>query len=41
MISLHGHLTAGDPPSVALANAQYRLSPRAAGLAAFICLGNG
>ena len=39
MISLHGHLTAGDPPSVALAKAQERLSPRGFGQAGFVCLG--
>jgi CHAT domain-containing protein len=41
MISLHGHLTSGDPPAVALAKAQHGLSPRGGGLAAFVCLGTG
>jgi hypothetical protein len=41
MISLHGHLKAGDRPAVALAKAQQRLSPRGGGLAAFVCLGTG
>jgi CHAT domain len=41
MISLHTHLTTGDPPSVALAKAQDRLSPRGYGLAGFVCLGTG
>ena len=41
MISLHGHLTAGDLPSVALAKAQERLSVRGYGQAGFVCLGTG
>jgi CHAT domain-containing protein len=41
MISLHGHLTAGDRPAVALAKAQQELSARGSGLAAFVCLGTG
>ena len=41
MISLHGHLTAGVLPSVALARAQENLSPRDYGLAGFVCLGTG
>jgi len=41
MISLHSHLTAGDPPSVALATAQARLSPRGYGQTGFACLGTG
>ncbi len=41
MTSLHTHLTAGDRPSVALARAQERLSPREYGLAGFVCLGTG
>ena len=41
MISLHGHLTAGDSPSVALAKAQEGLSPRGYGQAGFVCLGTG
>ena len=41
MISLHRHLTAGERPSVALAKAQRGLTPRADGLAGFVCLGTG
>ena len=41
MTSLHGHLTAGDQPSVALAKAQERLSSRGYGQAGFVCLGTG
>jgi CHAT domain-containing protein len=41
MTSLHGHLTAGEPPPVALARAQERLSPREYGRAGFVCLGTG
>ena len=41
MLSLHGRLTAGDPPSVALAKAQAELSPRGYGPAGFVCLGTG
>ena len=41
MVSLHGHLTAGDPPSVALAKAQRDLGARGDGLAGFVCLGTG
>ena len=41
MTSLHGHLTDGDQPSVALAKAQERLSPRGYGQAGFVCLGTG
>ena len=41
MTSLHNHLTAGDPPSVALAKAQDGLGPRDYGLAGFVCLGTG
>ena len=41
MVSLHRHLTAGDSPSVALAKAQERVSPRGYGQAGFVCLGTG
>jgi CHAT domain len=41
MTSLHGHLTAGDRPSVALAKAQRQLSRRGYGQAGFVCLGTG
>jgi CHAT domain-containing protein len=41
MISLHHHLTAGDPPSVALAKAQQRRGSRGYGQAGFVCLGTG
>ena len=41
MTSLHAYLTAGDPPALALAKAQERLSPRGYGLAGFVCLGTG
>jgi CHAT domain len=41
MISLHSHLTAGDPPSMALAKAQERLGSRGYGQAGFVCLGTG
>jgi len=41
MIALHRHLTAGDPPSVALATAQARMSPRGYGQTGFACLGTG
>ena len=41
MIALHTHLTAGDPPSVALAKAQDSLSARGYGHAGFVCLGTG
>jgi CHAT domain len=41
MISLHGHLTAGDAPSVALAKAQEGPNPRGHGHAGFVCLGTG
>jgi CHAT domain len=41
MISLHGHLTAGDSPAVALARAQARLSAGGYGHAGFVCLGTG
>ena len=41
MISLHEHLRAGDPPSVALAKAQERLGARGYGQAGFVCLGTG
>ena len=41
MIALHGHLTKGDSPAVALAKAQAGLRSRDAALAGFICLGTG
>lgn len=41
MISLHGHLTGGEPPAVALANAQERVLSRGYGQAGFVCLGTG
>jgi len=41
MTSLHGHLTAGDSPSVALAKAQERVGVRGYGQAGFVCLGTG
>jgi CHAT domain-containing protein len=41
MTALHGHLTAGDPPSLALAKAQRQLSPSGYGQAGFVCLGTG
>jgi hypothetical protein len=41
MISLHRHLTASERPSMALAKAQRALTPRADGLAGFVCLGIG
>ena len=41
MISLHGHLTTGAPPSVALARTQERLSPHRYEQAGFVCLGTG
>jgi hypothetical protein len=49
MSSLHGHLTAGDPPAVALAKAQAggsggrptRGPPTRYGQAGFVCLGTG
>ncbi|HYB28836.1 MAG TPA: CHAT domain-containing protein [Solirubrobacteraceae bacterium] len=41
MISLHTHLTAGDPPSLALAKAQENLRAREYGQAGFVCLGIG
>ncbi|HZE05618.1 MAG TPA: CHAT domain-containing protein, partial [Solirubrobacteraceae bacterium] len=41
MISLHKQLTAGDPPSVALVEAQRSLSPRGHTQAVFVCLGAG
>ena len=41
MISLHGHLTAGDAPAIALAKAQTRLGAGRYGQAGFVCLGTG
>ena len=40
MISLHRHLTAGEPTFVALAKGQERLSPRDYGQTGFVCLAN-
>jgi hypothetical protein len=41
MTSLHRHLTAGDPPAVALAKAQAGLKRGTYGQAGFVCLGTG
>ena len=41
MTSLHGHLTAGDPPAVALAKAQAGVKWGPPGQAGFVCLGAG
>ncbi len=41
MIPLHTRLTAGDPPSVALAKAQESVSARGHGQPVFVCLGTG
>ena len=41
MIPLHRHLTAGDPPSVALARAQQSLGQRGHRQPVFVCLGTG
>lgn len=41
MISLHGRLTDGERPAVALARAQVEMRPRERGQAGFVCLGAG
>jgi CHAT domain-containing protein len=41
MVTLHGHLRAGDSPAAALAKAQATLRPRESALAGFVCLGTG
>jgi CHAT domain-containing protein len=41
MIVLHRRLLAGDPPAVALARAQARLTPSRYALGGFVCMGTG
>jgi CHAT domain-containing protein len=41
MVALHGHLTSGASPSVALAEAQQSLSARGRAQPVFVCLGTG